>query len=89
LVSKGDKIQVEKLIGNVGESVTFDKVLFTVDGESLQLGKPTVSGATVIGTILKQSRSKKIHVLKYKPKSKYRKKIGARQHYTEVEITKA
>ena len=84
LVSKGDKIQVEKLDGEAGSTITFDKVLF-VDGN---VGKPYVSGATVSGTVLKQGRSKKIHVLKYKPKSKYRRKIGARQAFTEVEITK-
>lgn len=84
LVKNGDKIQVEKLAGNAGEAITFDKVLFQ-DGN---VGKPFVSGAAVAGKILKQGRDKKIHVLKYKAKSKYRRKIGARQHYTEVEITK-
>ena len=84
LVSKGDKIQVEKLAGDSGTTITFDKVLF-LDGN---VGKPYVSGATVQGKVLKQARSKKIHVLKYKSKSKYRRKIGARQHYTEVEITR-
>ena len=89
LVSVGDKIQVEKLTGEVGDIIKFDKVLFTVDGTNLTVGKPTVAGAIVEGKVLKQARSKKIHVLKYKAKSKYRRKIGARQHYTEVEITKA
>jgi large subunit ribosomal protein L21 len=84
LVSKGDKIQVEKLSGEAGSTITFDKVLF-VDGN---VGKPYVSGATVTGTVLKQGRSKKVHVLKYKAKSKYRRKIGARQAFTEIEITK-
>jgi large subunit ribosomal protein L21 len=84
LVSKGDKVQVEKLAGEAGSSITFDKVLF-VDGN---VGKPYISGATITATVLKQGRSKKIHVLKYKAKSKYRRKIGARQAFTEVEITK-
>jgi large subunit ribosomal protein L21 len=85
LVSTGDKIQVEKLAGDAGATITFDKVLFA-DGT---VGKPYISGASVTGKVLKQGRSAKIHVLKYKAKSKYRRKIGARQHYTEVEITKA
>ena len=85
LVSKGDKIQIEKLSGNSGDVLKFDKVLFA-DGE---VGKPYISGAVVEGKVLKQARGKKIHVLKYKAKSKYRRKIGARQFYTEVEITKA
>ena len=82
LVSKGDKIQVEKLAGEPGSTITFDKVLFQ-DGT---VGKPTIAGATVQGKVLKQGRGAKIHVLKYKAKSKYRRKIGARQAYTEVEI---
>ena len=89
LVSPGDKIQVEKLPGNTGDVIKFDQVLFTADGDNFKLGKPTISGAVVEGKILKQGRADKIHVLKYKHKSKYRRKIGARQHYTEVEITKA
>lgn len=82
LVSKGDKIQVEKLAGEAGSTITFDKVLF-LDGN---VGKPYVSGAKVTAKVLKQGRGEKIHVLKYKAKSKYRRKIGARQAFTEVEI---
>ena len=85
LVSAGDKIQVEKIAGETGASITFDKVLFA-DGK---VGKPYISGVTVTAKVLKQGRGAKIHVLKYRAKSKYRRKIGARQAYTEVEITKA
>jgi len=85
LVSTGDKIQVEKLPGEAGATITFDKVLF-LDGK---VGKPYVSGAAVTAKVIKQDRAAKVHVLKYKAKSKYRRKIGNRQHYTEVEIIKA
>ena len=85
MVSVGDKVQVEKLEGEAGATLTFDKVLFH-DGT---VGKPYIAGVTVQGKVLKQARSKKIHVLKYRPKSKYRRKQGHRQHFTEVEITKA
>ena len=88
LVSAGDKIQVEKLDKEEGKSIIFDKVLFTSSGSDAVIGKPFISGATVQGKVLKQGRGRKIHVLKYKNKSKYRRKIGARQHYTEVEIIK-
>lgn len=88
LVSKGEKIQIEKLEGAAGDTVTFDQVLATISDTDYVLGKPTVSGAVVEAKILKQGRGKKIEVLKYKPKSKYRKKIGHRQAYTEIEITK-
>ncbi|HYV33696.1 MAG TPA: 50S ribosomal protein L21 [Candidatus Limnocylindria bacterium] len=88
LVSKGDKVQVEKLAAEEGKTINFDKVLFTSTGSDANVGKPYIAGATVQGTVLKQGRGKKIHVLKYKNKSKYRRKIGARQAFTEVEITK-
>lgn len=85
LVKNGDKIQVEKLSGEAGSAISFSEVLYQ-DG---QIGKPLVSGATVSGKILKQGRGDKVHVLKYKAKSKYRRKIGHRQAFTEIEITKA
>ena len=88
LVSKGDKIQVEKLEGEEGSKINFDQVLATISDKDYQLGKPTVSGAMVEATIVKQGRGKKIEVLKYKAKSKYRRKIGHRQAFTELEITK-
>lgn len=88
LVSKGDKIQVEKLAGEKGGAITFDKVLLVGDDKKHSLGKPFIDGATVEGKILKQGRGEKIVILKYKAKSKYRRKQGHRQAYTEVEITK-
>lgn len=88
LVAKGDKIQVEKLEGKAGDKLTFDQVLATISDKDYQLGKPALKDVTVEAKIVKQGRGKKIEVLKYKPKSKYRRKIGHRQAYTEVEITK-
>lgn len=89
LVSTGNKIQVEKLPGKIGDAVKFDQVLMTFSSGDFTLGKPNVSGAVVEARILKQGKAPTVHVLKYKAKSKYRRKIGNRQEYTEVEITKA
>lgn len=88
LVSKGDKIQIEKLEGEAGGKITFAEVLATISDSEYKIGKPLLDGATVEAIILEQGRGKKIHVLKYKAKSKYRKKIGHRQSFTEIEITK-
>lgn len=88
MVSKGDKIQVEKLVAEKDSKLTFDKVLATFDGSKYQLGKPYLDGSTVEAKVLKQGRAKKILVFKYKAKSKYRRTQGHRQSYTEVEITK-
>ncbi len=88
IVSPDSKIQVEKLKGDPGEIIQIGKVLFKAGGSSVEIGKPFLNGASVQAKILKQGRGKKILVFKYKAKSKYRRKQGHRQHYTELQITK-
>ena len=86
-VAEGDVVFVEKLGIAEGESVTFDKVL-AVGGETLSVGAPYVAGATVVATVLKNGKSKKIDVIKYKSKKNEKKKIGHRQDYTKIQIAK-
>ena len=86
-VAEGDVIFVEKLGLAEGEKVTFDKVL-CVNGETLSVGTPYVQGATVVANVLKNGKSKKIDVIKYKAKKNEKKKIGHRQDYTKIQITK-
>ena len=86
-VAEGEIVFVEKLGVAVGESVTFDKVL-AVKGESLTVGTPYVAGATVVANVVKNGKSKKIDVIKYKSKKNEKKKIGHRQDYTKVQIEK-
>lgn len=88
LVSAGDKIQVEKLAGEKDASIKFDKVLALFDDKTYDLGKPYLDKVAIEAKVLRQGRGKKIEILKYKAKSKYRRKQGHRQAYTEVEITK-
>ncbi|TYR82273.1 50S ribosomal protein L21 [Priestia megaterium] len=84
-VEAGQAIYVEKLAGEQGETVTFDKVLF-VGGENVKVGAPFIEGATVTAKVEKQGRAKKITVFKYKAKKNYRRKQGHRQPYTKVVI---
>ncbi len=86
-VSEGDVVFVEKLGKEVGEKVTFDQVL-CVSGDSLTVGTPYVAGATVVASVLKNGKSKKIDVIKYKAKKNEKKKIGHRQDYTKIQIEK-
>ena len=86
-VAEGDVIFVEKLGLAEGEKVTFDKVL-CVNGETLSVGTPYVKGATVVANVLKNGKSKKIDVIKYKAKKNEKKKIGHRQDYTKIQIEK-
>ena len=86
-VSPGQKIKIEKLSAKEGDNFIFDKVLLSVDGENVKIGAPYVEGAKVEGKILKQGRDKKKIVFKYHSKTRYRKKKGHRQHFTEVLIS--
>ena len=86
-VAEGEVIFVEKLGVAEGEKVVFDKVL-CVSGETLSVGTPYVEGATVVATVVKNGKSKKIDVIKYKSKKNEKKKIGHRQDYTKIQIEK-
>lgn len=88
-VAKGDSLRVEKLPGDVGGAVTFDKVLLVSSekGESTKVGTPLVAGAKVSATIVAQDRDKKIIVFKFRRRKNYRRKNGHRQPFTELKIT--
>ena len=86
-VAEGDVIKVERLGAGAGETVTFDQVLAVNNGE-LQIGCPTVAGATVTATVEKEGKGKKVIVYKYKRKTGYHKKNGHRQLFTQVKIEK-
>ena len=87
-VAEGDILYIEKLNAEAGESVTFDKVLAVLNGDSATFGAPVVEGATVTANVVKNGKGKKVLVFKYKPKKNYRRRQGHRQPYTKVEITK-
>lgn len=87
LVEPGQKLKIEKIPGDVGGEVSFDEVLLVIDGQTVTVGAPGVSGAKVTAKVEKQGRGKKIEVVKFKPKVRYRKKIGHRQPFTEVSIS--
>lgn len=87
-IQEGDVIYVEKLNGNEGEEVKFDKVLLVSKDGNIEVGRPYLDGASVAGKIVEQGKGKKIIVFKYKSKKDYRKKQGHRQPYTKIEIQK-
>lgn len=82
-VAPNDVIRVEKLDGNVGDSVTLNEVLLIGD----KIGKPTVSGASVTATVLEQARADKVIIFKKKRRQNYRRKKGHRQDLTVLRIT--
>ena len=86
-VSEGDVIYVEKLDFE-GETVEFDNVLMTIDGDNVTVGTPSVEGAKVTAKLIKNGKSKKIMVFKFKAKKNYRRRQGHRQPYTKLSIEK-
>lgn len=86
-VSEGDKIKVEKLEGEAGSTFDITEVLL-VGGETTQVGKPLVAGASVTVEVKRQLRDKKIRVFKKKRRKGYRKAQGHRQNLTEVIVKK-
>ena len=86
-VSKDDIIYIEKLDVEAESTVTFDNVIAVHSGKTLKLGKPTVKGATVTATVLKNGKGKKVNVFTYKCKKGEKRKMGHRQPYTKVQIT--
>ncbi len=82
-VNEGDLLQVEKLEGDVGASVTFDQILATGD----KIGAPLVDGASVTAEIVAQGRDRKVIVFKKRRRQNSRRKNGHRQYVTTVKIT--
>lgn len=84
-VEVNQAIYVEKLDVEAGAEVTFDEVVL-VGGEKTLVGTPLVAGATVVGTVEKQGKQRKVVTFKYKPKKGSHRKQGHRQPYTKVVI---
>ena len=87
-VSEGDVLFIEKLDVEAEQTVKFDQVLAVLDGENSKFGAPVVEGAVVEAKVVKNGKGKKIVVFTYKPKKGEKRKMGHRQPYTKVEITK-
>jgi large subunit ribosomal protein L21 len=87
-VSEGTVLFIEKIEAEADETVKFDNVLAVSDDNGFKVGAPYVEGAAVEAKVVKQGKGKKIYIIKYKPKKNEKKKMGHRQLYTKVEITK-
>ena len=85
-VTPGQKLKIEKLEIKPGDAVSFDKVLLIANGDDVKVGAPYVTGAKVDGKVLRQGHARTVIVFKYHSKTRYRKKKGHRQLFTEVEI---
>ena len=86
-VSPADVIRVEKLEAAAGDTVNLDRVLMVGSDEDVRIGNPVLAGASVTATVKSHGRDDKVRVFKFRRRKHYRKTIGHRQHYTELEIT--
>ena len=87
-VSEGDIVRVENLASSVGDEVSISEVHLVADGSKVQVGHPTISGASVTGTVVDEGRGRKVIAFKKKRRKGYRRKIGHRQGYTALRIDK-
>ena len=87
-VSLGDTLEIDKIAADEKKPVVFDDVLLVVAENKMTLGKPNVKGARVEAKLVEQKKGEKIHVIKFKAKSRYRKRTGFRAHLSVVQIEK-
>ena len=86
-VHEGDTIRVESIDGDAGDTIDLESVkLISLDGET-SVGTPNVEGAKVQAEVVNKGKGKKIVVFKYKAKTRYRRKNGHRQNFTDLRIT--
>jgi len=85
--AKGDVLRLEKIEGDEGASVSFDEVLLVGEGSNIKVGSPILTGSTVSGKVVRQGKSRKVPVVKFKRRKNYLRQGSHRQFFTEVEIT--
>lgn len=86
-VTGGDRIQIDRTVGEDEKTVTFDRVLLVGDENGqAKIGAPVVAGATVTAEVLGAVKGPKLRSQKYSRRKGYERKMGHRQKYTEVKI---
>ena len=88
LIKTGETLKVEKLDAEPGKDVVFDNVLLLAkdDGSDVKIGTPYLDGVSIAATVEEQGKAKKIRVVKFKRKVRYKRVIGHRQHFTKVKV---
>ena len=85
-VIAGQKLKIEQITADIGQQITLTEVLAVGSGESLVVGAPLVSGASVVAKVLSQGRHDKVRIFKMRRRKHYQKRQGHRQNYTEIQI---
>jgi large subunit ribosomal protein L21 len=85
-VVAGEKLKVEQIPADVGAEITLDQILMVGEGESVKIGAPLVSGASIKATVVSHGRHDKVKIFKMRRRKHYQKHQGHRQNYTELRI---
>ena len=85
-VVAGEKLKIEQIPADVGAEINLDQILMVGEGESVKIGTPLISGASVKATVLAQGRHKKVTIFKMRRRKHYQKHQGHRQNFTEIRI---
>jgi len=85
-VASGEEVKVERLPGEVGDLIAFEKIMLISDGENVKIGKPFLEDTKVVGHITRHGKNKKVVVFKFKRRKGYKRKRGHRQQFTLVRI---
>ena len=85
-VVAGEKLKIEQIPADVGAEINLDQILMVGEGESVQIGAPLLTGASVKATVLSQGRHDKVTIFKMRRRKHYQKHQGHRQNYTEIRI---
>jgi large subunit ribosomal protein L21 len=86
-VTEGEVVRLERLTGDVGATVEFDRVLAVGHGAEIAVGRPYVEGGRVLGEVVRQDRTDKVRIIKFRRRKHYMRRGSHRQHYTDVRIT--
>ena len=84
---QGERIRIEKLDAAVGDAVAFEDVLLVGEGAQVKIGAPLLKGGKVDAKVVSQGREDKIMIIKFRRRKHYKRVLGHRQSFTEVEIT--
>jgi large subunit ribosomal protein L21 len=83
----GDRLKIEKIEAEKGATVELDQVLMVGEGADVKIGAPYLEGGKVTATVVEHGRRDKIKVIKFKRRKNYRRLMGHRQYFTQIEIT--
>ena len=80
-------LEVARLTGDPGKTLTFDRVLMVCDGDKISVGAPYLSGASLTAEVLEHKRGKKLKIFKFKRRREYRRRKGHRDELTRISVT--